>query len=413
MPSTINADNGVVSGITGIRTTADNTGNLSLQANGVTLLTVATNNTIVLGNTLKFADGTTANTASSGGGGLAWGGIQTSNFSANSSTTYVISTASAPVLVTLPASPGAGNTVQFTDYARTWSSNSVTVNRNGANIAGAASNVTLNTGGESVSLIYTDTSQGWVANNGFLSNPIGAYSVSYLVVAGGGGGGANYGGGGGAGGLLSGTANLTPGLGYSFVIGSGGAITTQGANTTALGLTAIGGGNGGFGGDNGTAGSGGSGGGGGGQTVNSKSGGSGTSGQGNAGGNNVNGGTYPSGGGGGAGAVGGNGGGNSGNGGVGIQSTISGSAVYYAGGGGGGTSANGAGAGTGGAGGGGNGGVAGGANTGGGGGGNANTGGSGIVIISYLGGQRGTGGTVTSSGGYTIHTFNSSGTYTA
>jgi hypothetical protein len=27
--------------------------------------------------------------------------------------------------------------------------------------------------------------------------------------------------------------------------------------------------------------------------------------------------------------------------------------------------------------------------------------------------QRGTGGTVTSSGGYTIHTFTSSGTYTA
>jgi hypothetical protein len=40
-------------------------------------------------------------------------------------------------------------------------------------------------------------------------------------------------------------------------------------------------------------------------------------------------------------------------------------------------------------------------------------GGSGIVIISYAGSQRGTGGTVTSSGGYTIHTFTSSGTYTA
>jgi hypothetical protein len=35
------------------------------------------------------------------------------------------------------------------------------------------------------------------------------------------------------------------------------------------------------------------------------------------------------------------------------------------------------------------------------------------VIIRYLGLQRGSGGTVTSSGGYTIHTFTSSGTYTA
>jgi hypothetical protein len=40
-------------------------------------------------------------------------------------------------------------------------------------------------------------------------------------------------------------------------------------------------------------------------------------------------------------------------------------------------------------------------------------GGSGIVIISYVGPQRGTGGTVTSSGGSTIHTFTTSGTYTA
>jgi hypothetical protein len=40
-------------------------------------------------------------------------------------------------------------------------------------------------------------------------------------------------------------------------------------------------------------------------------------------------------------------------------------------------------------------------------------GGSGVVILRYAGTQRGTGGTVTSSGGYTLHTFTSSGTYTA
>tara|TARA_B100000161_G_scaffold238880_1_gene190052 strand:- start:5252 stop:6154 length:903 start_codon:yes stop_codon:yes gene_type:complete len=38
-------------------------------------------------------------------------------------------------------------------------------------------------------------------------------------------------------------------------------------------------------------------------------------------------------------------------------------------------------------------------------------GGSGVVIIRYQGAQRGSGGTVTSSGGYTYHQFNSSGTY--
>jgi hypothetical protein len=58
------------------------------------------------------------------------------------------------------------------------------------------------------------------------------------------------------------------------------------------------------------------------------------------------------------------------------------------------------------------------ANTGGGGGSTGNsgtggTGGSGIVIVRYSGSQRGTGGTVVSSGGYTYHTFTTSGTYTA
>jgi hypothetical protein len=40
-------------------------------------------------------------------------------------------------------------------------------------------------------------------------------------------------------------------------------------------------------------------------------------------------------------------------------------------------------------------------------------GGSGIVIIRYPGAQRGTGGTVTTTGGYTYHRFFSSGTFTA
>jgi hypothetical protein len=35
------------------------------------------------------------------------------------------------------------------------------------------------------------------------------------------------------------------------------------------------------------------------------------------------------------------------------------------------------------------------------------------VVIAYPGAQRATGGTITSSGGFTIHTFTSSGTFTA
>jgi hypothetical protein len=462
MPSTINADTGLLTGTTGVVIAADGSGNLALQANATTVVTLSTDrlanftgnvsaaNVAVTG-VVRFNDGTTMNTAASGGGGLTWGGIQTSNFTSNVSTIYAVSTVSNPVVVTLPTSPGAGNVVQITDYARTWGANAVTLNRNGSNIAGAASNTVVNTNGASVALIYTDVAQGWIAYDGFTTPPVGAYSVNYLIVAGGGGGGAQHGAGAGGGGLITTTASFIPNTAYTITVGAGGAgagngnteppIGGNGGNSSIAGINAAtGGGAGGCyrtsnagGGNNGA--SGGSGGGGGslesGNTAcgYAGAGGSGTAGQGFAGAN----GAYAGGGGGGAGAAGtqgcgGSGGGSvGGNGGAGVFSSISGSSVGYAGGGGGGAYNGTAGAGAtafGGA----NGraGTTGGlapfngtGNTGGGGGGgaalqnNGGNGGSGIVIIAYVGSQRGTGGTVTSSGGNTIHTFTSSGTFTA
>jgi hypothetical protein len=265
-------------------------------------------------------------------------------------------------------------------------------------------------------------------------------SASYLVVAGGAGGagevatGHGTGGGGGAGGLLTGSSTLYLSQSYVVTVGAGGTggsarstSATNGSNSVFNAITATGGGRG-AGGADGTSNTGGSGGGGGGGP--SSTGSAGTSGQGNAGGNAGGNGTQNNasgGGGGGAGASGSNGSGNTGgNGGNGSASSISGSSVTYAGGGGGGSDNNGT-AGSGGTGGGGAGAgsgtaTAGTANRGGGGGGagaSASTsgtggaGGSGIVIVSYAGPQRYTGGTVTSSGGNTIHTFTSSGVLTS
>jgi hypothetical protein len=275
------------------------------------------------------------------------------------------------------------------------------------------------------------------------------YYADVLVIGGGGGGGGaeasnGYGGGGaggGAGGYMSGRIFINyTNCGYPISIGAGGAggannpqSTGSGCNGTmgiascALGLIAIGGGFGG-GDETGTnAGNGGSGGGQGGDNTGTQ--GCGTLGQGCAGGyaNTRNGG-----GGGGASTTGCHGYGGTGAGGQG-RAWYNG--TTYAGGGGGG---NGAAVNTttcGGTGGGGNGSatdgtsgnqVAGGtatagtANTGGGGGGGAagraqggQNGGSGIVIVRYYGSQKGFGGTITSSGGYTYHSFTSSGTYCA
>jgi hypothetical protein len=255
-----------------------------------------------------------------------------------------------------------------------------------------------------------------------------AVSASYLIVAGGGGtaqgGGSEGSGGGGAGGLLTGTTSLSTSTSYTITVGAGGtgggAAGSNGSNSTAFSLTAIGGGNGGKG-TSATGVVGGTGGSGGGSgAYYTASGGLGTSGQGSNGGTGSSGSPYyTGGGGGGASAVGANGASTGGNGGAGTASSITGSSVTYAGGGGGGAHFAASGGGTGGAGGGGNGGfnaqgTAGTANTGGGGGGSGASasgaaGGSGIVIISYTGAQQFGGGTVTSVGGNTIHTFTTSG----
>jgi hypothetical protein len=264
-------------------------------------------------------------------------------------------------------------------------------------------------------------------------------STSYLAVGGGGGGGGDTnttgGGGGGAGGYLASTTTLNSSSSYVVTVGAGGSggsggNGTNGGNSQLGSLTAAVGG--GYGAGSPAAMSGNTGGsGGGGKQGNGTTdglGGAGTSGQGTSGGYGT---TYGAGGGGGATSGGTNGGfSTGGNGGAGTASSISGSSVTYAGGGGGGSGNSGYGAstpGTGGAGGGGNGGGtlangnAGTANLGGGGGGSGQSnatgsgaaGGSGVVIVSYAGSPRFTGGTVTSSGGNTIHTFTSSGVLTS
>ena len=169
--------------------------------------------------------------------------------------------------------------------------------------------------------------------------------VEYLIVAGGGSGGNGYGGGGGAGGVVSGTTTLTP-QSYTITVGNGAPSKVvndnrvtgdNGENSTAFGLTALGGGGGG-GQSNPSGLNGGSGGGNAGQAggnpgVGLQS----ASASGGFGNNGGAGNGTPGGGGGGAGSVGANSSDSvAGNGGIGISSLITGTAQFFAGGGGGG-----------------------------------------------------------------------------
>ena len=402
---------------------------------------------LVLGDVLAIgtpSDGTvtSAKLASGTTGLIAWQSVQTTGFTASAGRGYPCNTTSSAFTVTLPASPSVGDTIILLDYAGTFATNNITIGRNSNKIEGGTTNKLLTTNREAVTIVYVDSTQGWVASSGtnFGSQSIDplTYSVDYLVVAGGGSGTGNLGGGGGAGGLLTGTTSLSLGTVYTITVGAGGASSgSNGSNSSisGTGLTTItstgGGGGGSITPTNGA--SGGSGGGGGGwysggtQPV----GGSGTSGQGNAGGNGFGGGaivvaTTAGGGGGGSNAIGSNGAsGTGGAGGNGTASSITGSSVTYAGGGGGGSGTNTSSGGTGGGGAGGGGGtvgVNGTANTGGGAGGGGNpgtangNGGSGVVILSvptasYSATSTGSP-TITTSGSNTILKFTGSGTYT-
>lgn len=302
-------------------------------------------------------------------------------------------------------------------------------------VAGVGGGLMSNHRRDSVELVNVVANMEWnvLSHEGIMNNWYAPYDVEYLVV---GGGGSGSSGGGGGGGVRNATTSVTVNTPISVTVGSGGTapanggiIGNDGGNSSFGEITAAGGGGGGnYNSPTGANGrNGGSGGGGGAGDSGTSNGGNGTANQGNNGGTGLGGSAWVDrggGGGGGATVAGGNASaGVGGNGGNGFTSAISGSSVTYGGGGGGHGQNTG---GTGGTGGGGNGAngannaSSGTANTGGGGGGartdsQPGNGGSGIVIVRYKTSdapRQATGGTITTVGDYTIHTFTSSGTFT-
>jgi hypothetical protein len=432
-----------MSSIIKVDTVQDQDGNNIINENANTITIGASGDTITIPSGATLANNGTA----TGFASIAWQSsiVTAATLTAEAGKGYWINTTSNACTITLPASASVGDQIIFSDYLRTWGTNAVTINPNSLNFQGNTSpNPVYNTSGQSVNLVYSGATQGWIPNSDddvTLETPQ-AVDTEYLVVAGGGSGGRGDGGGGGAGGHLTnfgGTAiSLTPGATYTVTVGGGGAASTSngnsGSNSVLSGtgistVTSIGGGNGSNGTSPAIGGDGGSGGGGGHFQPSGAAGGSGTVGQGNDGGDGAGNlaPAYGGGGGGGAGAAGANGSGSSGgNGGDGLSNSITGSAVFYAGGGGGfanngdgdaGAGGNGGGS----AGKGGSAGVAATANTGGGGGGTAGTpsgaGGSGVVILRmatsrYSGTTTGSP-TVTTDGSDTVIKFTGDGSYTA
>jgi len=235
-----------------------------------------------------------------------WQSVQTTGFTAVAGLGYFCNTTSAAFTVTLPASATRGDTIALVDYAGTFATNKLTINRNGHNIQGVANNSLIGTNRATLVLVYVDSTKGWlyaeehnvadlgvppqyvaatggtvatsgnfkihtftgdgcfvVSNAGLVTPAGGSDKVDYLVIAGGGGGGGDYGSaGGGAGGYR--TTFPSPGCNagsfpisattYPITVGGGGAggpgstsPTGQGAsgsNSIFSTITSAGGGGG-------------------------------------------------------------------------------------------------------------------------------------------------------------------------
>jgi hypothetical protein len=110
-------------------------------------------------------DGTTASFGDISGG-ASWQAVITADpANAVAGNGYFCNTTSAAFTVTLPTSASRGDFISFIDYAGTFDTNNLTIGRNGHNIQGSASDLTVAVERAGFTLVYVDSTQGWLLQN--------------------------------------------------------------------------------------------------------------------------------------------------------------------------------------------------------------------------------------------------------
>ena len=110
--------------------------------------------------------------------------VKTSTFTAVAGEGYFIDTTGGAITVNLPAGT-AGAVVAVKDYAGTFSvSNRVTLVQNGSDkIGGSTENALLQTAGQAVTLVFIDSTQGWLVTDSGLQSD--AVQAQYVAATGG------------------------------------------------------------------------------------------------------------------------------------------------------------------------------------------------------------------------------------
>ena len=98
-------------------------------------------------------------------GGTSWQAVKTSTFTAVAGEGYFINTTSGAIEMDLPAG-NIGDEISFIDYAGTFDSNALTIDQNGTEkIAGSTDPLTVSTERAANTLVYVDSTQGWLLKN--------------------------------------------------------------------------------------------------------------------------------------------------------------------------------------------------------------------------------------------------------
>ena len=122
---------------------------------------------MLLGNVLDIgtpSDGTITEPklAANTGGIVDWQAVATASATLVAGRGYFVDTSSAAITMTLPASATRGDEVWVIDYGATADTNNITIARNSHKIQGASADLTVSTERAGFTLVYVDSTQGWL-----------------------------------------------------------------------------------------------------------------------------------------------------------------------------------------------------------------------------------------------------------